>query len=127
MASNIVLNGTTYSGNPLTPSTPRKPDKISVSVNKVGVVLIAASGKRRFVLRGTVKRTWEISWGGAREATRAALRTLHQLTTTWVFTDELGSSYTVQTEGEDDYSESYAFTDPSNNLYYDMRLTVREA
>lgn len=126
MASNLVLNGTTYSGTPLTPATPRKPDRISVAVSKIGVTLVAADGKRRFVARGTVKRTWTVEWDGAREATRSALRTLHQLTTTWTFTDELGSSYTVQTE-QDDLDESYAFTDPSNNLYYDLKLTIHEA
>ena len=123
---NLVLNGTTYSGTPNTPATPRKPDSISVKVGKIGVTLVAANGRRRFVSRGAVKRTWDVEWKGARESTRAALRTLHQLTTTWSFTDELGSSYTVQTE-QDDLDESYAFTDPSNNYYYDLKLTIREA
>lgn len=126
MASNIIINGTTYSGTPLTPATPRKPDKISVSVSKIGVTLVMASGKRRFVSRGTVKRSWDIEWNGAREATRAALRTLHQLTTTFSFTDELGVAYTVQTE-QDDLSEAYSYTDPSNNLYYDLKITLRES
>lgn len=123
---NLTLNGTAYSGVPTSPATPRKPDRISVAVSKIGVTLVAASGVRRFVSRGTVKRTWTVEWKGAREATRAALRTLHQLTTTWSFTDELGSSYTVQTE-QDDLEEAYAFTDPANNYYYDLTLTIREA
>src|SRR4030095_9326789 len=76
--------------------------------------------------RGTVERAWTVEWKGAREATRAALRTLHQLTTTWTFIDELGTSYTgCQTE-QDDLEESYAFTDPANNLYYDLTITIRE-
>ena len=123
---NLVINGTTYSGTPLTPAVARKPDSISVSVSKIGVTLVAASGKRRFVSRGTVKRTWEISWHEAREATRLALRTLQQLTTTFSFTDELGTTYTgCQTE-QDDLEEKYAFTDPSNNYYYDLTITIRE-
>jgi hypothetical protein len=126
MASNISLNGTSYAGTPLTPGSVRKPDRISVAVSKIGITLVAASGKRRLVLRGTVKRTWTIEWDECREVTRAALRALHQLTTTWVLIDELGVSYTVQTE-QDDLDEAYAFTDPANNLYYDMKLTAREA
>lgn len=125
MASNLVLNGTTYSGTPLTPGTPRKPDSIDLEDEKIGVVLVADNGARRFVLRGTQKKTWTIAWKGAGEATRSALRTLAALTTTWTFVDQLGVSYTVQTE-QNDYTENYAFTDPSNNIYYDLTLKVRQ-
>jgi len=126
MASNLVLNGTTYSGTPLTPATPRKPNGIDLEFAKVGTTLIAADGTRRFVARGTTKRTWKITWERAAEATRSALRTLAALTTTWTFVDQLGASYTVQTE-QDDYTEDYAATDLAGNLYYDITLTVREA
>lgn len=51
---------------------------------------------------------------------------MHLLTTTWTFVDQLGVSYTVQTE-QDDLTEEYGFTDPANNVYYNMKLTVREA
>lgn len=126
MASNLVINGTTYSGVPTSPATPRKPDAISVEVKKIGVALVMANGTRRWVNRGT-KRAWTVEWKGAREATRAALRTLHQLTTTFAFIDELGVTYaTCQTE-ETDLSEAYAYTDPSNNLYYDLSIVIREA
>jgi len=126
MASNLVINGVTYSGVPTSPATPRKPDAISVTTTKIGVVLVMANGTRRWVNRGT-KHVWSVEWAGAREATRAALRTLHQLTTTFPFIDELGVTYaTCQTE-ESDLDESYAYTDPSNNLYYDLKITIRES
>lgn len=122
----LTINSVAYSGTPLTPATPRKPDKISVEVTKIGVALIMANGTRRWVNRGT-KRTWTIEWNGVREATRAALRTLHVLPTTFPFVDELGVTYaTCQTEAAD-LSEAYAFTDPSNNLYYDLTITIRES
>ena len=124
MASDLVLNGTTYDGTPATSGHKWKPTKITFKDPKVGVVLEAASGKRRYVHRG-LKRTWEITWDIADASTRGAVRTLAALTTTWSFTDQLGVSYTVQTE-PGDYSEEYKRTDPSGNLYYALKLTVRE-
>jgi hypothetical protein len=62
----------------------------------------------------------------ANETTRAALRALNALATTWTFVDQFGTAYTVQTE-EQDLDEDYAQTDAANNLYYRLKLTLREA
>lgn len=125
MASNLILNGTTYDGTPAGPAHPWKPTGLTLKPEKIGDAIVAANGSRTLVYRAT-KKTWEISWDTANETTRAALRTLHALTTTWMFVDQLGASYTVQTEA-DDYDEEYRMTDPAGNIYYQLKLTVREA
>lgn len=126
MASDLVLNGTTYNGTPSSLSNPWKPDGFDLEVAKIGVSLVADDGTRRFVTRSTSKRTWKITWSRANETTRAAVRALHLLTTTWTMVDPLGVSYTVQTE-QDDYSEDYAMTTLANALRWKLELTVREA
>jgi hypothetical protein len=133
MASDLIMNGVTYDGTPsANPTHPRKPTGLTRKEEKIGRVLVAANGARTWVQRvdGSSnpirKRTWEIAWDKANETTRAALRTLNALATTWTFVDQLGTSYTVQTEAED-YEEEYAMTDSANNLYYRCKLTVREA
>lgn len=126
MASNVILNGVTYDGTPVTnPTHPYKPIGIDVADSKIGVSLVAASGKRRFVQRG-IKKTFTLSWKLTNETTRSAVRTLAELSTTFSFTDQFGIVRTCQTEA-DDYRESYAMTDPAGNLYYDVTLTVRES
>lgn len=126
MASNLVLNGTTYSGTPTSLSNPWKPDSLDLQIAKIGPTLVADDGTRRFVSRGTSKKTWKITWNRANETTRAAVRTLAALTTTWTMVDQLGTSYTVQTE-QDDYTEDYAMTTIANDLRYKLELTVRQA
>jgi hypothetical protein len=127
MASNLIIAGNTFSGTPLATSNPYKPSSVKMTVNKVGVVLVAANGHRRSVVRGT-KKTWTIDWPLCNEATRAILRAIHSLTTTFSFTDEHGTVYaTCQTEGEGDYSEEWVMSDPSNVPYYSCSLTIREA
>lgn len=132
MASNLVMNGTTYDGTPVSnPTHPRKPSGLTYREDKIGEVQIAASGKRTWVQRldgssnPIIKHTWEVSWELANEVTRSAVRALDSLTTTWAFVDQLGTSRTVQTE-PGDYEEDYALTDVSGNLRYNLKLTIRE-
>lgn len=84
-----------------------------------------SDGSRHFVQRGT-KRVWAIKWDKVNETTRAALVTLGLLSTTFVYVDELGTSYTVQTEN-DDLKHSTAFTSVTNVYYYGVELTIRQA
>ena|SRR5205085_10012034 len=126
MASNLIMNGTTYDGTPISTAHPLKPTTLTVADAKIGKTQIAYNGNRTFIYRGARKKTWTIGWPLANETTRAAVRTLHELTTTWTFVDEHGTSYTVQTEA-DDLSEDYAMTTPANAILYDVKLTVREA
>ena len=133
MASDLIMNGVTYNGTPIANlANPRKPTGLTRKETKIGAALVAASGKRTWVQRvdgasaPIRKREWEVTWDKGNLTTRNALRTLHALATTWTFVDQDGSSYTVQTE-EGDYQEDYVTTDKAGNLYYSLKLTVREA
>lgn len=118
--ADIVLNGTTYDGSPGRPSKISGPD-----IRKIGRLLEAANGTPHWMHRAH-KRTWSIEWETANEATRAAVRALRLLTTTFAFVDQFGASYTVLCTGDDDYREETTFTDAANNIYYDLTLTMRE-
>lgn len=124
MASNIVLNGSTYSGTPLS-GTLFKPMAIEEKLNKIGTVIVAEAGNRTLVYRA-VKREWTIHWEKVPETTRAALIALAALSTTFTFADEHGTSYTVQTEPGDHQCKT-AFTTPANAIYYDVDLILHEA
>lgn len=123
MASNIILNGSTYSGTPLS-GTLFKPMAIEEKLIKVGTVIIAEAGNRTLVQR-TFKREWTISWEGVPDTTRDAVIALAALATTFAFVDEHGVSFTVQTEPGDHQSKT-AFTTPANAIYYDVSLTLHQ-
>lgn len=123
--ANISLNGTTYSGTPLSLGAPWKPSKITRRIIKIGTTNIAANGTRTLVLRGN-KSEWDLEWEKVDAITRNAIRTLHALSTTFTFVDEDGASWTVQTE-EGDQEDTTAFTSPSNTQYYDTSITLRQA
>lgn len=132
MATDLVMNGVTFNGTPIVnPSNPRKPTGLNLKTEKIGSVQVRDNGTRVWVQRldgssnPIVKLTWEVSWEKANEITRAALRTIDLLTTTWVFVDQLGVSHTVQTE-PGDYEEEYAKTDLASNIYYSIKLTIRK-
>lgn len=124
MASNILLNGSTYSGTPAS-GTLYKPVSIEETIGKIGVVVEAEAGNRTLVQRA-VKRVWALKWEKVPESTRAALATLAALASTFAYVDEHGTSYTVQIE-PGDYKSSTAFTDRSSTIYYNIDLTLHEA
>lgn len=133
MATNLSMNGVSLNGTPIANlANPKKPNSIDVKLEKIGKVQVMASGSRVWIQRldgssnPIYKRTWEVSWELANEVTRLFLNNLNKLTTTWTFIDQLGASYTVQTE-EGDLEENYVSTDPGGNVYYAMKLTIREA
>jgi hypothetical protein len=123
--ADLVISGVTYGGNPAAPSVPYRPMKIGMKAIKVGSLKRAANGSLTWVHLG-IKREWTITWEKASEVTRAALRSLHQLTTTFSFTDQIGVSYTVLTAA-DDYSEDTAYSDRALAIFYDLSITLREA
>lgn len=132
MASDLILNGVTFNGTPVSnPSNPRKPNGLTYKETKVGSAQVRDNGSRVWVQRldgsnnPIIKGEWTISWEKANETTRAALRTIDRLTAPWTFVDQLGVGHSVQTE-PGDYEEDYAQTDLASNLYYQIKLTIRE-
>jgi len=123
--ANISLNGTAYSGTPVSPGTPWKPISIDVKTIKPGVSLVAETGARTFVLFGAVKYEWTITWEKVPENTRAALAGLAATLTTFTFIDPFTQSYTVQME-DGDHQQKTAFTDSANVQYYDITITIRQ-
>lgn len=121
--SNIVLNGVTYSGSPAGGS-PWKPESIEEKITKIGTVIVSENGTRTMIQRA-IKREWQIKWT-APEATRASLAALAIFSSSFIYIDEHGVSYTVQME-EGDHQSSTAFVDGSNIQYYTIQITIREA
>lgn len=124
--SDISLNGTTYSGTPVSTSNPFRPDADGYEIRdvKIGVLKKAANGALTWMHFG-IKREFTIRWRLANETTRAALRTLHELTTTFTFVDPLGVSYTVITT-EADYKEASALNTIGNAVYWSLEITLRQ-
>ena len=126
MASNFVINTVSYTGTPASPATPFKPSSYTMTDTKIGKVVINANGGRTFVARSVQKKTFTIGWELCHETTRAALRTLAELTTVFNFTDQLGTVYVCQVEN-DDYEEEWVKSDAANNPLYNCKITLRQA
>ncbi len=125
MSSDLVINGTTYTGTPAGGNAAAwRPTGIKVREQKVGTTLPAANGTRNRVERAINKRIWEIRWEPCNQATMQALRTISRLTTTFSFTDLEGNTATVQTE--DEFEPEVAFSDPNNNAYWNVSLVLYE-
>lgn len=117
MSGSITLNGTTF-----------HPSPFQVDVTKIGVSLVAASGKRRFVhrLSGATpiyKRVWNLPFENVSETVRAAVAAIYALTTTFTLIDEHGTSYTVQCE-DGGYTEQVNTVVSNTELTYDLTLKV---
>jgi hypothetical protein len=124
--SDIILNGTTYSGTPNSPGTPAKPTSIERELRKFGRLLEAADGSTSWVRRSE-KWKFRIVWGPrASVATKTAVRAIRNLTTTFTYVDEEGVSFTVLNVGDDEYTEVVK-TDKSNTYQYELELILRQA
>lgn len=82
MAS-ISLNGTSFT-----------PSGIDEAREKIGSVIAAANGSRRFAHRAH-KREWTLTWTNVAATVRDAVRTIYALTTTFTYVDENSNSITV--------------------------------
>lgn len=122
MASDLIIAGITFSTAPT--GAAARPVSIEVEVKKVGVLLESMNGSRTWVHFG-IKRTWTVKWKAAGTATRAQLRTIHEITATQGFTDELGVAYTIVTT-ETDYKEATAYSDRANVYFYDLEIVLRQ-
>lgn len=121
--SDLVLNGTTFNGSPFGGSASAwRPTGIALGEEKIGLTLVAASGKRNRVERSVVKRYWTIDWQKTNQATMQTIRTIQRLMTTFTLVDLEGASYTVQTE--EAFEPEFAFTDEAGAHYWNVTLKV---
>lgn len=110
----IALNGTTF-----------YPSNINESYTKAGRELAAADGTLNLVLRGA-KSSWDLTWERATAATRTSVKAIAQLTSTFTFTDEFGTSYTVAVPLEGFSSSISLIAGSGPDLYYDVTLKLRQ-
>lgn len=101
----------------------RAPQKITPKPYKVGKALVSPVGARTWVHRAQ-KNDWLLEWEKVPETTRAAVKAIFDLTTTFSVT-LLGGTYTVQCE-EEDYSEEQTDVLPDGTRYYNVSLLVRQ-
>jgi hypothetical protein len=127
---NVTLNGVAYNANVYagvsSPATAvRAPQTITRQQTKAGAVIEAANGYRHVVLRNTTpKQAWELSWERAPEGTRAQVRALFNLATT--FTAVLpDGTFTVQCH-PDSYEEEHDLTLRNGTRYYNLRIVLYE-
>lgn len=124
--ADVIINGTTYSGSPNTPGTPARPLSIERVYRKIGRLVEAADGSTSWVHRG-LKWTFTITWGPrASVATKTAVRAIRALTTTFSYTDEEGTVFTVLNVGDDEYKELVK-TNSANVYQYELALILRQA
>jgi hypothetical protein len=117
----IFLNGTEFF-----------PSDAPKETTKVGKALIMDNGDRHWVQRvdGSSnpihKRKWELNWQDVGNSVRAAVEAIALLATTFTYTDQHGTSYTVQCE-EGAYKDKISYIGTGNVLYYNVDLTIYQA
>lgn len=74
------------------------PTGIERTLEKVGDELIAADGTLRFYYRKT-RKIWTLQWNNVHETVVALVTIIANLTTSFTFIDDLGTSYTVINTG----------------------------
>ncbi len=121
----IRLNAVIFSGSPSNTATPCAPISIQEAIKKIGTLIIGLDGTRNWMHRG-VKSGWAIRWEDAPEATRAAIKTIFLLTSTFTYRDETGIAYTVQCD-EDDFTSETGTIAPDGTVYYSITLQIWQA
>jgi hypothetical protein len=72
-----------------------------------------------------MKQDFTLTWSNANTTTRTALLALAALGTTFSFTDDQGSVWTVQTE-EEALTIGSSFVKSNNTMLYNMTLELHE-
>jgi hypothetical protein len=117
----ISLNGVTF-----------YPSDVPEELELIGESIVSDNGTRRWIqiVDGSSnpirKRSWTIPWNDVPAATRAAIKAIALLGTTFTFVNELGESYTVQCE-EKCFSSNVSTISGDNLNYYTVSLTIFEA
>lgn len=83
MNNYIVLNSTNF-----------YPTAITSSLDKIGDLKRAANGTLYYYHRAN-KRNWELVWTSLPETDLSGIRTIAELTSSFTFTDENNTNYTV--------------------------------
>jgi hypothetical protein len=121
----IRLNGAIFDDTPADLSAMCAPISIDPIIDKIGTLVKGKDGTRNWMHRAH-ERGWNIHWEDAPDATRAALETIYQLTTTFTYRDEHGTSYTVQCE-EGGWQCSTGTIGGDGEVYYSITLTIWKA
>ncbi len=95
-------------------------------MQRLGTVLTAQNGSRRFALRA-VKSTWEISCEQISAADVATLKTAYALGSTFTLIDETNTSFTVFCADDPLEIATGIQTPDLATMYYTVSMTVKEA
>jgi hypothetical protein len=121
----IRLNGVIFSGSPSNTASPCAPIGIQEAIKKIGTLITGRDGTRNWMQRAT-KTGWSIRWEDAPAATKAAIKTIFLLNTTFIYRDEAGVSYTVQCD-EDDMTSDVSTIASDGTVYYSITLQIWQA
>ncbi len=103
------------------------PSSIDESREKIGTVITAANGARRFAHRNH-KREWTLTWKDVTATVRDQVRTVYALTTTFAYVDENANSVTcLCLPGGFQSSISTITYEGAVTLRYTVTLKVSEA
>lgn len=110
----VLLNGASYT-----------PNDVQVDEDKIGTETTAANGAYHLDIRAT-KRTWKLIWRRVPAVTRAAIRAVYGLATSFAFVDEDGGSPITVACPPGGLRSSISLIGPGVTLYYDVELTLKE-
>lgn len=111
----VLINGVSYT-----------PKDIEETVTLIGVPFEALNGRRRFADRGTVKRSWKLSFEGLTDSQVTTLRALTALHASFTYRDEMLVSYTVLLREPLTNTRPIITPAPANVIYYAADLTLDE-
>lgn len=122
---NATLNGVTFTGDVYSSpaSVRRAPKTITPKPYKIERLVPGKDGTRNVMRRGQ-KIDYELEWETVAELTRAAVRAVFDLSTTFTAVLPAGTA-TYQCEGTD-YSEAESVVYPDGTRFYNVKLTIRQ-
>lgn len=126
----IEINSVVYDGSPANPTNPFPPDADGYERTDAptATTLVSASGKRNSVYQGSARRPqWKLKWTNANITTRSAVNAAAALTTTFPFKDQFGTTWTVQREESDTYTEATSATIRGGVSLYNLSLSFHLA